>query len=32
MSIADVYLQHRVQLPERQVSLLFETTRVRGGG
>lgn len=27
MSLADVYLQHRVQLLERQVSLLFETTR-----
>ena len=28
MSLADVYLQHRVQLLERQVTLLFETTRV----
>ncbi|MCA9773483.1 MAG: hypothetical protein KC466_13800, partial [Myxococcales bacterium] len=27
MSLSDVYLQHRVQLLERQVSLLFETTR-----
>jgi len=27
MSIADVYLQHRVQILERQVSLLLETTR-----
>lgn len=27
MSLADVYLQHRVQLLERQVSLLLETTR-----